>query len=272
MSKLLITSGCSFSECVHYENPAFQKNWPIYLSESLKDLGYTEHKSSALPSQGNGLISRGVIYNVIEALKTHKPEDILVGVMWSGYSRHDFRCTDPGPYKFEGANVYQNPTQFVKNALKKWIILNVNWAEFDDLAENYYKNFFDDLGHMIYSLEHILRTQWFLKSKNIPYFFTNIGDNNIVFPGYIDNPEIKYLLDQVDHTNYLPVSSEFQWLVDNEVLLHEWEEDWKHYHSDGNGYHWLSWVHPTTNQHKVFVDKVILPWLKEKYAGIVFNG
>ena len=122
--KLLITSGCSFSECIHYENPAFKKNWPIHLAESLKEFGYTEHISLGLPSQGNGLISRGIIYNVIEALKKYKPEDILVGVMWSGSNRHDYRCQNPEETDFVTNNVhnnvYQNPTQFVKGADKKY--------------------------------------------------------------------------------------------------------------------------------------------------------
>lgn len=281
MSKVLITSGCSFSECIHYENPAFKKNWPIHLAESLKEFGYTEHISLGLPSQGNGLISRGIIYNVIEALKKYKPEDILVGVMWSGSNRHDYRCQNPEETDFVTNNVhnnvYQNPTQFVKGADKKWIILNVNWVGNNKEAELYYRHFYDDIGNSIISLEHILKTQLFLQSKGVPYFFTNYVDHNIVYPSLLTEVEIKYLLEELDLTYYLPVTSEFQWLVNNDIRCNEWDDlSWKRVWTCvdefGRLYEWNNWLHPTANQHKEFVDRIIIPWLKEKYAGIVFNG
>jgi hypothetical protein len=115
MTKLLITSGCSFSECI---SPAV-KTWPKHLAKELID--YT-HQSYAMGSQGNGLISRGIVYGVNEALKTHSPEDILVGVMWSGTDRHDFRCTNPKLLHFVSDKVnngwIENPTSFIKTQTK----------------------------------------------------------------------------------------------------------------------------------------------------------
>ena len=87
MKKILNTSGCSFSECVTYI--AGNGTWPRHLAKTLEE---HEHVSYAMGSQGNGLISRSIIYGVTKALQTYKPEDILVGVMWSGSNRHDFRC------------------------------------------------------------------------------------------------------------------------------------------------------------------------------------
>ena len=166
MRKILITSGCSFSECIS----THVDTWPRHLHRTLP--GY-EHKSYAMGSQGNGLISRGIIYGVIEALKTHRPEDILVGVMWSGANRHDFRCHDINELCFVQDKIHngwiENPTSFVNDADKNWVILNVNWA--DDggnlEAETYYKMFHDQIGHSIYSIEHILRVQYFLQKYNI---------------------------------------------------------------------------------------------------------
>lgn len=278
MSKVLITSGCSFSECIHYTNPAFRKNWPIHLAEILKLEGYDSHISTAMPSQGNGLISRSTLYAVIEALKTYKAEDILVGVMWSGASRHDYRCTNPKLLNFVKKdlhnNTVENPTGFVKDTAKNWVILNVNWASDEQHSEayNYYKFFYDDLGAGINSLEQILLLQYFLQKNKVPYFFTNYSDNNIVLPKLKNHREIKYLFEQLDIDKYLPVTSEFQWLVDNNILTHEWTNDiWKNVMIDGS-HKWNQWIHPTANQHKEFCDKIIVKFLKEKYAGIVFNG
>ena len=71
MSKILITSGCSFSECISY----LAETWPKHLARLLPEY---EHNSYAMGSQGNGLISRGIIYGVSQALRTYKPEDIFI--------------------------------------------------------------------------------------------------------------------------------------------------------------------------------------------------
>jgi|688.fasta_scaffold459678_2 hypothetical protein len=275
MSKVLITSGCSFSECIHYDNPAFRKNWPIHLAESLKEYGYDKHISSALPSQGNGLISRGIIYNVVEALKHYDAKDILVGVMWSGANRHDFRSPDPKLLDFvinnQHNHVYENPTGFVKDAPKSWAILNVNWSDSGNKeAEIYYRMFHDKIGSSIYSIEHILRVQYFLRSKGVPYFFTDYSDHNICQPTDKLNPEISYLYEQIDKSYYLPVTSEFQWIVDNNILLDEWlpEDSWKQVlveEANGVLYKWNRWLHPSSNQHKEFVDRIIMPFINDMY-------
>lgn len=81
--KQLITGGCSFSEC---ESP-WISTWPKHLANTLSEY---QHIGTGLSSQGNGLISRQVIYQVTESLKRTSTNNILVGVMWSGPDRHDF--------------------------------------------------------------------------------------------------------------------------------------------------------------------------------------
>lgn len=266
MSKVLITSGCSFSECMstHIDT------WPRHLARILDNHGYV-HKSYAMGSQGNGLISRGAMHGAIEALKTNDPKDILVGVMWSGASRYDFRCADPNDLMFVQEKIHngwiRNPTQFISGAPKNWVILNQHWGDDQDGLRNpeakmYYKYFYDEIGSSIRSIEHILRLQLFLELKGIPYFFTNYSDQNIVRDKLKDNVEIKYLYDQINFDKYLPVSSEFRWCYENSKFTHLWPEDWRDHIS----------LHPKTEMHKEFVDQVIVPWLQEKYAGMVFNG
>ena len=247
MSKILITSGCSFSEC-HSPRKAIA-TWPRHLEDSLKQHDFKEFMHGGLGSQGNGLISRKVIYYVTEALKNYKPNEILVGVMWSGPDRADYRCFSPDLLQFKKQNIYngwhENPTGFVKGAPQNWVIMNHHWGFLEPRNPEciaYYENFYDKVGSIIYSIEHMLRVQWFLKQHGIKYFFTIFHD--FVLNEKIDNIEIKYLYDLLNKANFLPVSSQAEWL-----------------HKRCNMH---LGAHPTTEEHKIFTDEIILPFLKQK--------
>jgi hypothetical protein len=262
MSKILITSGCSFTETAH-EDVNFWSTWPAHLYKSLENFGYTKFVNGAMGSQGNGLISRSIIYHVSKALETYNSSDILVGVMWSGSNRVDYRCPNKNLLSFGDRNTdgwIENPTGFVDKAEKKWVILNAGWTNLE--AQTYYKYFHDYVGSTIYSIEHILRTQYYLKSKNIKYFFSDYVDNNIVDwtnQEIIDNKhEFEYLLQEIDKNSYLPISSEHQWVYENSKTKHEYQQ--KHNFNGRTN----TWIHPNKEQHKEFVDNVIMPFIKKQ--------
>ena len=78
--KHIITSGCSFSDQVT------KFTWPHQI-ESLYGANCIH---MGLGSQGNSLIARKALYAVQEIINQGvEPEDILVGIMWSGPDRHD---------------------------------------------------------------------------------------------------------------------------------------------------------------------------------------
>ena len=84
---LLITGGCSYSEIPNKDDA-----WPLHLQGQpyIKYVGHTAHGAS-----GNGLISRKVISRVLEAIDLgHKPEDMLVAVVWSGCDRMNHYSED----------------------------------------------------------------------------------------------------------------------------------------------------------------------------------
>lgn len=262
MNKILITSGCSFTESDYtWKNPTdygVTQTWAFHLGKHVEGLQY-DFINKAMGSQGNGLISRGIIYQVCEELKTRSCDDILVGVMWSGVSRYDYRCESPELTDFSINKVYngwmENPTGFIEG-YKKWVILNHHWANANEKgkinqeAELYYKNFHDMVGSYIYSLEHMLRVQYFLKAKNIKYFFT-IYQDHVLDPKFMNLPEIKHLYDLLDKSHFLPVTSEYTWCVESKIDLK----------------HWIlphPYNHPSSIHHKSFVDQIILPWLKTK--------
>ena len=235
MSKFLVTGGCSFSECIstHIDT------WPKHLARDLLDY---KHISKAMGSQGNGLISRGIIYEVTRLLEFTNHKDILVGIMWSSPDRFDFYKKDE--ICFPNVDEWvENPTGFINEETKNWVILNHHWK--NNYAKQYYGNFYDQTGSLIYSLEHILRVQWFLKLHNIKYFMTTYTSEVLQ---NINQPDVKYLYDQIDFDYFLPTVGEYEWCQDYSGL--------KFPHPGDN--------HPSSEQHKKFTGQVILPFLQQR--------
>ena len=231
--KILVTGGCSFSECVG----TWTDTWPRQLSNSLSNY---QHVSVGIGSQGNGLISRKIIYQLTEILKNNDPADVLVGIMWSGPDRYDFYRENIKIDNIDGW--MENPTAVVPDQ-KNWIILNHMWR--NEFARSYYSTFYSAVGSLIYSYEHILRVQWFLKLHNIKYFMSTYTAE--VFPAYKTNIEVTYLYDQIDFDQFLPVDGEFEWCRDYSGLAFPKNDN-----------------HPTSAQHAEFTQKVIVPFLQHK--------
>ncbi len=239
--KILLASGCSFT---------FEKwNWPTFVKDELNyDL-----LNVAMASQGNGLISKKVIYNVQKLLETYKPEDILVGVMWSGVDRDDFFVEN---YEDKG-NIdgwIENPTSII-DGQNNWLITNFHWSI--PLAKIWYENFHTHTGSMIKTMERILYTQWFLEKNNIKYFMSSFID---IFHAhgaeyFITTKEVEYLYKQINFDNFLPVKG-----------CHEWV---KEHYGDKGGFNAPTetgyiGIHPTEFGHKKFSEEVIIPFLKNK--------
>lgn len=237
---LLITSGCSFSECV---SPASHiSTWPRHLSTHLR----CKHISSGLGCQGNGLISRKVIYDVDRMLRSHSADELLVGIMWSGISRHEVYVDLPD-MKMENKDRWQiNPSRFVNGSTGAWTIINHHWSM--PTSQMYYQHFYNDHYGQILTLEHILRVQFYLQNKKIRYFMTTFMES-VLIPELLAHPECKYLNEMIDTSAFLPIKGMSEWCRDNSEHA---------FGSDG--------IHPSTMQHKEFTDKVILPWLSDRYS------
>jgi hypothetical protein len=160
--------------------------------------------------------------------------------MWSGPDRHDFYSEESIGTTQDGW--MENPTSVVRDKL--WTILNYQWTS--PHSKVYYEMFFDRVGHHIYTLEHILRTQWFLKLHNVRYFMSTY--TGITLPDFLrDHDETKHLYEQLDFENFLPIIGEYEWCRDASGLPFPDPND----------------KHPGTAQHKAFAEKVILPFLEK---------
>ena len=232
--KLLVTSGCSFT------NPGFA--WPYQLS---KKYGFNLD-NIAIPSQGNGLISRKLI-NMLEHYPiTYPSDDIIVGVMWSGINRYE-RIIESGDEYVGPPYLSQNPTWVVyQNKTEvRWRIMSHEWTKSEDCSIHY-EIFNNEISSMVQTIEHILRTQWYLEFCNIKYFmssFMNIFNDEKI----MNHPDVKYLYEMVDFSKFLPIEG-----------FYEWNKE--HYSVEGFDNIKLDW-HPNEFGNVKLTEEIIIPHL-----------
>lgn len=319
----LLTAGCSYSQPNNIDEA-----WPLHLDETLSSVEYISHTGHG--AAGNQTISRKVISGVLDALEQGaSPDQILVGIMWSGSDRQEHYSEDSErnysrSTKLGGQEIYDNFLDSLENhgfEIPTWIhiseenrrnmkyfcnsmapyalrnskipthyILNPHWK--DELTMKYFEDFMNPEKAIIETCEHILRTQWFLKDKGIRYFMTEYDhdvfsymghkgstqdrSNNknetlnletksyshhtesVIYPSeytqerhfaYLENPEINYLYNEIDKKYWLPINNLQDWATNISVYNHRDTTD----------------PHPSTEQHKDFVNQIILPFLLEKY-------
>lgn len=236
--KLLIASGCSYT--------AKYSNWP----EPLSDLLNCPHDNYGVPSVGNGRISRSAIYGVSQSLKQYKPEEILVGIVWSGSSRNEIYQSS-----VDIDNIYptpDNPHGFVSDK-KNWVTLSHHWK--DHYSDTFYRNFYDQTSADIITLEHILRTQWFLEKNNINYFMSTFAPG--VLPDKVDE-NTEHLLELIDFSKFLKVKSVMEWCIeDSNLPINESDKQYMNLGTINN-------MHPTPEMSEAFAERVIMPHLKNK--------
>jgi hypothetical protein len=230
---ILVAGGCSFTDYYH------GNKWPVYLAQELA----ADLENTGLVSAGNGLISRRIIYTVSQLLKTHHPQDLLVGIMWSGPDRHDF-------YNPEISNLNikdgwrKNPADLGAGTNPGWVILNHHWSA--DVNRLYYGNFHHTTGSLIYTIEHILRVQWFLKLHQIPYFMSTF--NRYVLPYHCrTHTDLVHLYEQIDLGQFLPVEGQYEWSQESGIPFEE-----------------PDLYHPTEQHNEQFCSDIIVPFLKMK--------
>lgn len=237
--KTLLVSGCSFT---------FEPwNWPTFVANEFDyDL-----INVAMGCQGNGLIFRKLIYKLDELLKTKSPEDIIVGVMWSGIDRVEFHMKDVKfPANYDGWK--ENPTCVIPG-INTWVIGNHHWT--NKYSKLWYVTYYSDIEMAIKTMEYIIFTQMYLEKHRIKYFMSTYMD--IFHSKYSEHitysKEVKYLYDMIDFSKFLPVSG-----------CHEWVKE--HYNDGGFNNpdeHGNIGVHPTEFGHKMFSDEVIVPFIKK---------
>lgn len=243
--KLLIASGCSFT----FEPWC----WPSHLAEGLE---IPELRNRGMASQGNPIIARKAMYAVQAALKEgYKPEDILVGVMWSGIDRQDFYTDDVG--QMSNVNGWiENPTSMSGiPGYENWEILNAGWQT--KRAKLWYTEFNTHIGSVINTLEYMVMIQLYFESVGVKYFMTHFMDfyDKFFYPE-LYRPDVKMYADILNMDNIIK-DGEYEWVRDNmkedvDVACGLCPDD----------------LHPNADGHIKYTKEVIIPFLKEN----VLNG
>lgn len=234
---ILITSGCSFSECI---SPHI-KTWPKHLAEKLN----CSHIPIGLGSQGNGLISRKLLHELHKSLKTHKSDDLLVGIMWSHPNRWEYYQDVRQEFESNIDGWQYNPTDVVDQSQGGWVITNHHWKH--KLSNTYYKLYYNHVYAQVQTLEHILRIQWYLQQHNIRYFMSTITANVFDYESMQD-AECQHLKEMIDWSRFLPCDGEYEWCRDNTIYSFKPGDN-----------------HPTGKMHEEFVNRMIIPWLNSTY-------
>jgi hypothetical protein len=258
MEKYIITSGCSYSD-------VSMGAWPKHINDFLPDVIVKNYGSCA---RGNDYISRTIISSVQKLLDDGvKSNNIFVMGCWSGLQRRDILVNK------ESVKQHFSLSKSIKDGYKLDFMKDLPIGEWEIFNEKWWKLISEEHG-VIISLENILRTQWFLRDKNIDYkFFTfvNIFIDSHYFekwdPKYNTESNIK-IIEKYPNTKYL-------WdMID-------WDKwwFWKNYGGVGNwilenvdgGYDkdeiggMLGHNHPTENGCREFTKKVIVNFINNTY-------
>lgn len=240
----LVTGGCSFT--------AGDKTWPLPLSVLTKSTLY----NVGIGSASNETISRRVIWQ-IEILLSQgiDVENILVGVMWSGYTRQSFYFNHKKEYYKKIGKIINrttgnenpiNPNTWPQNDKEgAWCLATPGMDS--SFINYYYKMYCNNVQSLIHSYESVLKLQWYLKLKNIKYFFTGYmshwNDDNF------EHLQTDYLKNMIDYEHFI-LDTEYEWLLNNSK--HQWRNNYMNDH------------HPSVEQHKQYTEEVILPFIKAK--------
>jgi len=273
--KYLVTSGCSFTETYHI------KTWPHWLNIELN----TELSNYGIGCQGNSLIARKAVYGVTKLLQQGIPaQDIILGIMWSGDARTDSYFSNvPNPmidkhktdWQFNPVNFLDKPIDTTdtrelsdseinylqdKNPSGGWVVMNHNWQ--DKYSKAYYGYMYDNVNSVINTYEKCLWVQNFCQANNIKYFMSQYIKDSFFYKRKKDDKNIKWMHNSIDWQMFLPVEGCYEWCTENTELDREFIE--QGLPMGGRDDYQPS--HPEPEHHDLFVKKVILPFLKEKYA------
>lgn len=273
--KYFVSGGCSFTTSMVYDS------WP----EATCELMSFVNLNTAFSGIGNNLILMNVLNTVQRLIKHDVPsEDIVVGVMWSGADRTEFYRNqwqeDIQPMKKQG---FMTPIRFIEESDGYWVPLTPVAVGFiNEMAGRFFPSytkryaelgqimydefFFSDTTRVINTLRSVLTLQEFLKNHKIKYFFTRYVKNAFIEKCW-DDPEVSWLVDLIDWDMFIE-GGEFEWCFDNTDLPFQKEVRFSHEGDmtiDARNVHGRDpniVAHPTTLQHAIYAEQVIVPRLK----------
>jgi hypothetical protein len=271
----IIVSGCSISsDCTTMdEDDKKYRSYPKYLQDD--GFQVTNLSESGLD---NGSISRLVIHEVYHNLMESSADDIFVIIQWSGVDRMSSFVTKSETIDFDDLWRFNYSG---KND-EGWAV-NRGKSNKADFWKDYFGLLYTEEGFFINTLEHILRTQWFLESVGVKYkmfagwdiftFNTGIdggyGKNHPNGGQFLEdknysNKDNTLLKDTFKNSTHLWDLINFDnfWFFENENVkfggMVQWVENRFEFKKTGFRGGSPFDFHPNDEAHKVFWDEVII--------------
>lgn len=240
MIKRFLSGGCSFSMVPVMFKGISIENWPVHVENYLQ----VPSIHTGLAAAGNSFILKSILYQLSQI---ENKDDLLVGVMWSGADRHMFYNTGRVLLPSEMKGIYKNhmPMPVKISGEDAFYFINPNSDYI--YSKIYYNTFYDEIGSLIETMQNILTLQWYLKQHNIRYFMTKFSEYVIPNAIQAEHPDLKYLYDMIDFSEWLPGSDMMSFCKES-GLLNVLPND----------------QHPSTEQSKLYTEQVIMPYLKNK--------
>ena len=223
MTKIFLSNGCSHTAGSEIDPNSLrtckEKAWPRFVAEhyGMNSVNIAEGGS------GNEQISRSTMLNVISAIDQYgkDPNDIVVGILWSGFDRYEYWSPKHQEHRSFTMNVKKTPYT------PEDVV--IQYVEARSLVEtkNYsnYKN-----------LYYMLTTAKLLESYNIKYFFAN-GLQSFTNPKeFNDSTQMREA--------YFNIINLYGSMVDNHLGFYNKDQLFKNYLKDtpksnlGTGSHW----------------------------------
>lgn len=261
---ILITNGCSFSECHSVQT------WPVWLAVLLDYptvlteaefwsravAGKPVHLALGMGSQGNGQINRRTV-NILSQLIARgiDLDRVGVAVQWSGSDRWDYYAEQPPTHLTANRDGWmQNPIRWPRSDTTGggWVIANHHWL--NSTARRYYREFHSSVWGQIQTLEHVLSLQnlcWARGVKHYSFCYTDHVFNN----PEMSHPQVNSLA-QLIRWDRVDVTGEWNWV---ERTLGIAQENLTEYREMGM-------AHPTVDQHRHYAADWVLPHLTSAWG------
>lgn len=261
---ILITNGCSFSECHSI------LSWPTWLASGLNmptvtkeaefwprvERGKSVHIALGMGSQGNGQIHRRT-QNIIAQLVARSVDLDRVGVVvqWSGADRWDYYADVP-PFHL-AANLdgwMENPVHWPREDTTGggWVILNHHWR--NSTARRYYKEFHSAAWGQTQTLEHVIGLQNVCSVHGVRWFSFAYTDRVFKNNRHMNHPQVR-ALEPLVRWDRVDVTGEWNWVEQNVGIE---TRNLKEYNS-------LGYAHPTPDQHRAYAEQWVLPHITDAW-------
>ena len=190
---------------------------------------------------GNGMISRKLIHY----LSTQDDlSNTLVMVMWSGSDRYEvfFDYEKDILPDFTSTNHIDNTG--------RWSMLSGGKVSNSTWCKRYYRDYYSYWQGKVTTYEHILRTQWYLKSRNIDYVMLTFMDE--VLKEEDKHPQLAHFWDMFDHSKFIR-PGHYDYNMNSRIPF-------------GKDSHGDTDYHPVPEMSRLYTQDVILPYLRaEKF-------